>query len=67
MLTSEPFIFDDVEDVNEKLDGNAGVEDITNHLRCSNSAVDERTAVIQIPHFIIITLENGLKRALKAS
>lgn len=33
MRTSEPLIFDDVEDVEEELDCDAGVEDVPDHLR----------------------------------
>jgi hypothetical protein len=66
MRTSERLVFDDVEDVDEKLDGDAGVENVADHLRCPDGSVDERTAVIQIPHFIIITLENRPKEELKA-
>jgi hypothetical protein len=57
--TSEPFILGNVEDVDDKLDGDAGVEYVPDDLGRSHGVVDERTAIIQIPHLIIIISKRG--------
>ena len=46
MLTSEEFIFADVQYVDEKKHSNWGVHDVPESLYLSGNIVDERTAII---------------------